>query len=273
LTNEVSNSGIKAGGAASAIDDSAPSNRPTPTLVAESGSYGYGRLKIVNCASLQVGQGEIVVLIGPNGAGKSTLVKGINGQLPLVEGKLTLNGADLARISAQARIRHGVGYVPQLRDVFPTLSVWENLEMGGYILPKASVKDRIEKVLEIFPVLAPMRHRKAGALSGGERKMLAIGRALMAEPSVLILDEPTSNLAPNVAARVINEVIAGLASTGQAVLMIEQRVEMALKVATWAYVLVQGQVRLDAAALTLRETSDLGALFFSGGTSIPPATV
>lgn len=257
----------------STTDDSAPASRPTPTLVAEGVSFGYGPLKIVDRASLQVGQGEIVVLVGPNGAGKSTLVKGIIGQLPLLEGKLTLNGIDLSRTLPQARIRHGVGYVPQLRDVFPTLSVSENLEMGGYILSNASVKSRIDEVLEVFPVLAAMRHRKAGSLSGGERKMLAIARALMAEPSVLILDEPTSNLAPNIAARVINEVIAGLASTGQAVLMIEQRVEMALAAATWGYVLVQGQVRLAGAASTLRETSDLGSLFFSGGVSVPPAGI
>ena len=251
--------------------NSAPADRPTPTLVVEGVSFGYGSLKIVDQASLQVGQGEIVVLIGPNGAGKSTLVKGINGQLPLLEGKLALNGIDLSRTLPQARIRHGVGYVPQLRDVFPTLSVSENLEMGAYILSKTSLKSRTDQVLEVFPVLAAMRHRKAGSLSGGERKMLAIARALMAEPSVLILDEPTSNLAPNIAARVINEVVAGLASTGQAVLMIEQRVEMALAVATWGYVLVQGQVRLAGAASKLRETSDLGSLFFSGGAPVPPA--
>ena len=202
----------------SAMDNSAPGSRPTPTLVVEGVSFGYGQLRIVDSASLQVGQGEIVVLIGPNGAGKSTLVKGIIGQLPLLEGKLTLNGTDLSRTSPQARIRHGVGYVPQLRDVFPTLSVVENLEMGGYILSGESVRARIEEVMEIFPALAAMRHRKAGSLSGGERKMLAIGRALMAEPSVLILDEPTSNLAPNVAARVINEVVTDLVSSGQAVL-------------------------------------------------------
>ena len=255
----------------SAMDNSAPGSRPTPTLVVEGVSFGYGQLRIVDSASLQVGQGEIVVLIGPNGAGKSTLVKGIIGQLPLLEGKLTLNGTDLSRTSPQARIRHGVGYVPQLRDVFPTLSVVENLEMGGYILSGESVRARIEEVMEIFPALAAMRHRKAGSLSGGERKMLAIGRALMAEPSVLILDEPTSNLAPNVAARVINEVVTDLVSSGQAVLMIEQRVEMALAVATWGYVLVQGRMRMAGAASTLREASDLGDLFFSGGMTIPPA--
>jgi ABC-type branched-subunit amino acid transport system ATPase component len=271
LASDVNNSGIIAGGALSAMDNGAPGDRPTPTRVVEGVSFGYGQLKIVDGASLQVGQGEIVVLVGPNGAGKSTLVKGIIGQLPLLEGTLHLNGTDLSRTSSQARIRHGVGYVPQLRDVFPTLSVLENLEMGGYILSHESVKGRIDEVLEIFPALATMRHRKASALSGGERKMLAIGRALMAEPSVLILDEPTSNLAPNIAARVINEIVTDLASSGQAVLMIEQRVDMALAVATWGYVLVQGRMRLAGAASTLREASDLGSLFFSGGMTIPTA--
>ncbi len=255
----------------STSDDSAPASRPAPTLVAEGVSFGYGPLRIVDGASLQVGQGEIVALLGPNGAGKSTLVKGIIGQLPLIEGKLTLNGIDFSKTASQNRCRQGIGYVPQLRDVFPTLSVWENLEMGGYMLSNEAVKGRIQEVLEIFPVLTDMHHRKAGSLSGGERKMLGIARALMAKPSVLILDEPTSNLAPNVAMRVLNEVVSGLASTGQAVLMIEQRVEMALNVATWGYVLIQGQVRLAGPASTLREASELGNLFFTGGTSIPAA--
>ncbi len=271
MTYEVSNSGSEVGGAGALASTGAPTGRPAPTLVVEGVSFGYGPLRIVDGASLQVGQKEIVVLIGPNGAGKSTLVKGIIGQLPLLEGTLSLNDKDISKASAQTRIRHGVGYVPQLRDVFPTLSVLENLEMGGYILPSGSVRARVTEVLEIFPALGAMRQRKAGALSGGERKMLAIGRALMAEPSVLILDEPTSNLAPNIAARVINEIVAGLALAGQAVLMIEQRVEMALAVATWGYVLVQGQIRLTQDATTLRETSDLGSLFFSGGAPIPAA--
>ncbi len=239
--------------------------RPEPCLRAAEVSFGYASLRVVHEASLQVGPGETVVLLGPNGAGKSTLVKGIIGQLPLLSGTLDLNGSDISRTPAQIRVRQGLGYVPQIRDVFPTLSVWENLTMGGYLLARSGIKERAEQVIGDFPALDRLRRRRAGTLSGGERKMLAIARALMAKPSVLILDEPTSNLAPLIAAKVLEEIVASLAGAGQAVLMIEQRVELALQVATYGYVLVQGQMRLDGHAAQLQETEDLSSLFFSGG--------
>jgi ABC-type branched-subunit amino acid transport system ATPase component len=239
--------------------------RPAPLLTADEVSFGYGPLVVADHVSIQVGQGETVVLLGPNGAGKSTLVKGLIGQLPLLSGQLSLNGTDISKLPSQQRVRRGLGYVPQIRDVFSTLSVWENLEMGGYLLPRAAVRDRAEAVIADFPALGRLRKRRAGTLSGGERKMLAIGRALMANPTVLILDEPTSNLAPNVAATVLQEVVARLAAAGQAVLMIEQRVEMALAVASYGYVLVQGQVRLGADAWELRQTDQLSGLFFAAG--------
>jgi len=216
--------------------------------------------------SIQVGPGEIVVLLGPNGAGKSTLVKGVIGQLPLLGGALSLDGSDISKAPSSQRIRLGIGYVPQIRDVFPTLTVWENLGMGGYSLPRSAVRERAEEMLALFPALGRLRRRRADTLSGGERKMLAIGRALMTSPSTLILDEPTSNLAPLVARTVLDEVVARLAASGQAVLMVEQRVKLALDVASFAYVLVQGQVRLARPAEALRESEDeLSELFFSGG--------
>lgn len=250
--------------------DISGSDRPAPHLDADQVSFGYGSLKVVDQVSIQVGKGETVVLLGPNGAGKSTLVKGLIGQLPLRSGSVSLDGSDISNAPAPHRVRLGVGYVPQIRDVFPTLTVWENLGMGGYLLPRNEVNDRAQTVLELFPALEKLRRRKAGTLSGGERKMLAIGRAMMTNPSLLILDEPTSNLAPSVARTVLHEVVTRVGEAGQAVLMVEQRVEMALEVASFGYVLTRGQVRLARSAHELRDSEEkLAELFFSGGTMVP----
>ena len=240
--------------------------RPEPMLRADAVSFGYGSLTIVDEASIDVGASETVVLLGPNGAGKSTLMKGLMGQLPLRSGSVTLADAQIGRAPAQQRVRLGISYVPQIRDVFGPLTVNENLEMGGYLLPRNEVRERVDYVLEIFPALQRMRRRRAATLSGGERKMVAIGRALMTSPKMLILDEPTSNLAPSIAPRRAPEVTSRLAEAGKAVLMVEQRVEMALEVATFGYVLVQGKVRLARDARTLRDSEDeLSQIFFSGG--------
>jgi branched-chain amino acid transport system ATP-binding protein len=229
-------------------------------------SFGYGALTIVDRVSIDVGPGEIVVLLGPNGAGKSTLVKGVIGQLPLLTGAVRLSGEDISRAPAPERVKLGVGYVPQIRDVFSTLTVTENLRTGGYLLSRGEVRDRAEEVLTLFPALARMRRRRAGTLSGGERKMLAIGRALMTHPKLLILDEPTSNLAPAVARMVLEEIVGRVAQAGQAVLMVEQRVELALAVASFGYVMAQGRVRLARGAQELKDSEDeLSQLFFTGG--------
>lgn len=231
-------------------------------------SFGYGSLTIVDRVSIEVGPGEIVVLLGPNGAGKSTLVKGVIGHLPLLTGAVSLNGADISKAPAPERVKLGVGYVPQIRDVFSTLTVWENLRTGGYLLSRSEVHSRAEAVLTLFPALARMRRRRAGTLSGGERKMLAIGRALMMQPSLLIVDEPTSNLAPAVARMVLDEIVGRVAEAGQAVLMVEQRVEMALGVASFGYVMAQGRVRLARQAEALRDSEEeLSHLFFTAGTT------
>jgi branched-chain amino acid transport system ATP-binding protein len=252
--------------------DTFQQERCAPILTADAVSFGYGSLRVVDQVSIQVGPGETVVLLGPNGAGKSTLMKGLIGHLPLLTGALNFDGSDISNTPSSQRVRLGVGYVPQMRDVFSTLSVWENLSMGGYALPRSAVNEQAEAMLSLFPALAKLRRRRAGTLSGGERKMLAIARALMTSPKVLILDEPTSNLAPNIARGVLEDVVARLSAAGQAVLMVEQRVEMALEAATFGYVLVQGQVRLGRPARVLRESGDeLAQLFFRGGTPAPLA--
>lgn len=241
--------------------------------MADEVSFGYGSLTVVDRVSIQVGPGETVVLLGPNGAGKSTLVKGLIGHLPVLAGAVRFESSDISKVSSPQRVRLGVGYVPQTKDVFPTLSVAENLRMGAYAMPRQAVKGRADEVISLFPALERLRRRRAGTLSGGERKMLAIARALMPSPRMLILDEPTSNLAPKIAKDVLEEVVGRLASAGQAVLMVEQRVEMALEVASFGYVLVQGRVRLASPAQSLRESEDeLAELFFRGGAPPVPAT-
>src|SRR5512136_2383752 len=173
---------------------SAEAGRPKAHLEIEDLAAGYGGAAIVNGASAQVGLGEIVTIVGPNGAGKSTLLKAVVGMIPAMSGRVTLAGEDVTNMRANLLARRGLGYVPQVNDVFDTLTVADNLSMGGYLLPRAEVPRRVEAVLAIFPALGRMLKRTASKLSGGERKMLAMARVLMLEPRVLVLDEPTSNL-------------------------------------------------------------------------------
>lgn len=240
-------------------------DRTSPYLSAIGITSGYTKTPIVRDVSIDVGIGEIVLIMGPNGAGKSTLVKALTGKLPLFGGKVTLGGKDISRTKEDERAKLGIGYVPQIGDVFPTLTVMENLEMGGYRWPRREVRHHVDEVLEQFPTLQPLRRRHARALSGGERKTLAIARALVADPTVLILDEPTSNLSPSIAATVLHGVVDRLAASGRAVLLIEQRVALGLGVATWGYVLVAGSTRLAASGTSLRERQDLGSFFLEHG--------
>jgi branched-chain amino acid transport system ATP-binding protein len=236
-----------------------------PFLEVDGVSVGYGKVPIVREASLRVALGEIVLVMGPNGAGKSTLIKAITGQLPLLAGRVALATVDVTRWREEDRVAAGIGYVPQTRDVFAPLTVLENLQMGAYRVRGREVGARLDEVLELFPALAPLRRRTAKTLSGGERKMVAIARGLMADPRLLILDEPTSNLAPQIAASVLEKVVARLAVSGRAVLLIEQRVSLALHVASRGYVLTEGRVRLEGTAEELRTKHDLGALFLGRG--------
>jgi branched-chain amino acid transport system ATP-binding protein len=247
---------------------SAPS-RPEAYLSAQAVSTGYGRTTVVHGASIGVGLGEVALVMGPNGAGKSTLIKAITGHLPLLEGRLSLAGRDISSARPESRAAMGIGYVPQTQDVFGPLTVAENLAMGGYRLPKAEAAARIARLYEQFPRLATLRGRRARTLSGGERKLVAVGRALVAEPKVLILDEPTASLAPLVASQILSDVVAPTAARGHAVLLIEQRVRLALDVASWGYVLREGRVVRDLPAAELRAMPDLSTLFL--GERVPRA--
>lgn len=250
-------------------DIAADSERPEPILSADQIISGYGAVPVIKGVSVRVAPGEVALVIGPNGAGKSTLIKSLNGELDLMSGSVWLGGEDISGLSENQRAARGLGYVPQSRDIFPTLTVAENLQMGGYRLRPREAAARVNEIFGRFPQLARLRGRLAQTLSGGERKLLAIARAMVAEPTTLMLDEPTANLAPAVADLVLDEVVTGLARSGRAVLLIEQRVALALSVATWVYVLVDGTPRFSGLAAEFRALPDQGAVFFAHTAALP----
>jgi len=236
-------------------------DRPEQLLVVEGLVAGYNGAPIVHGVDVSVGLCEIATIVGPNGAGKSTLLKAITGQVDVFDGSVSLDGEPVTGLPGEKLAKRGIGFVPQSKDVFATLTVLENLEMGGYLLPKSQVATRIDEVLGIFPALAEMRTRTASKLSGGERKMLAIARVLMLQPRVVILDEPTSNLSPALARDVLENQVKALAASGSAVLLVEQKAKEALEIGDWAYVLVAGLVHLSEPAAELLAREDIGELF------------
>ena len=244
--------------------------RPTPSLRAEHVTSGYGGVPVIRDVSLAVGPGEIVAVIGPNGAGKSTLLKSLVGILRVTGGRILLGDADVTNHTPEDLARRGVGYVPQVNDIFEPLTVLENLEMGGYLLSTAQIRVRVGEVGNVFPQLPPLLKRRADKLSGGERKMLAIARVLMLDPRVLILDEPTANLAPKLADSLLSEQVKRLAGVGKAVLLVEQRARAALKIADWTSVLVSGQTRLEGRPDELLRRQDFEELFLGAGTTLAP---
>jgi ABC-type branched-subunit amino acid transport system ATPase component len=242
--------------------------RPAPILSAEGITAGYGGVPVIRDVSISVGAGEIVAVIGPNGAGKSTLLKSLVGILRVSTGKILLGADDVTGHAPEDLARRGVGYVPQVQDIFEPLSVKENLEMGGYLLKDAELPVRIKDVCEVFPALTPMMKRRADKLSGGERKMLAIARVLMLDPRVLILDEPTANLAPALADMLLKERVRRLADVGKAVLLVEQRARAALGIADWTLVLVSGMISLEGRPGDLLERPDFEELFLGAGAPV-----
>lgn len=231
-------------------------------------SAGYGGPPVVQDVSLGVARGKVAVVAGPNGAGKSTLVKAIMGQLRVSSGAVRVGGAELTNRPVEHIARHGVGYVPQHQDVFDTLTVTENLELGGYLLRKKERAARIAEVLDLFPPLARMRHRAVGKLSGGERKMVAVGRVLMLRPSVLILDEPTAGLSVPLTKELFEVHIRGLADAGTGVLVVEQKASEALRAADWGYILVSGRVEVSQPAAEILDRPDIGEVFLGGSSSL-----
>lgn len=224
---------------------------------------GYGAQdEILKGVDLAVGKGEIVGIIGPNGAGKSTLLKAIAGLLRLKAGSITLEGRDIAGLPAREISRLGLAYVPQEMNVFPTMSVRENLEIGGYTDPRRAAK-RMDGVLARFPVLAQKRRHAARTLSGGERQMLAMAMALMVEPAVLLLDEPSAGLSPLAAERLF-DAIAQINKDGVAIAMVEQNANEALAIAQRAYILVDGRNSRSGDAKALAADPEIRKLFLGG---------
>ena len=235
------------------------------SLRAQGITGGYGGDPVIRDITVDVTPGQVVSLVGPNGSGKSTLLKSLVGIVRVSSGAVLVGERDVTNQPPEEIARAGVGYVPQVDDVFGPLTVRENLEMGGYLLRKPQVGEHVERVLAVFPRLGSMLGRAAGKLSGGERKMLAMGRVLMINPGVFLLDEPTANLAPKVAAELLDEHVRRLATGGASVLIVEQRARAALAISDLTYVLGGGEVRMEGTPADLAASPDFIESFLGGG--------
>jgi len=224
---------------------------------------GYGGADIIHDCDLTVERGEIAVVVGPNGAGKSTAMKAVFGMLALREGKVTLDGRDITGLAPQDRVPAGMAFVPQNRNVFVSLTVEENLEMGAFIRTDDEIENTKEQVFGLFPILSEKRDQPAGELSGGQRQQVAVGRALMTRPDLLMLDEPTAGVAPIVVDELFDRILE-IARTGVAILMVEQNARQALEIADHGFVLVQGRNRFTDTGEALLANEDVRRSFLGG---------
>tara|TARA_Y100001968_G_scaffold325055_1_gene365683 strand:+ start:542 stop:1246 length:705 start_codon:yes stop_codon:yes gene_type:complete len=231
-------------------------------LSAQNMTGGYDSVDILRDCSISVERGQIAVIVGPNGAGKSTAMKAIFGLIMIKEGSIFLKGEDISMLSPQQRVKKGMAFVPQTENVFTTLTVEENLEMGAY-LRKDNIKPTKDQVFELFPILHEKRNQIAGELSGGQRQQVAVGRALMTNPSVLMLDEPTAGVSPLVTVELFERILA-IKKAGVAVLMVEQNARQALEIADMGYVLVTGENKFQGTGKSLLENAEVRRSFLGG---------
>ena len=220
--------------------------------------YGDGP-DIISSCSITANRGEIVAILGPNGAGKSTAMKAMLGLLKLKSGSVTLNGEDISKINPQDRVKKGISFVPQTRNVFAELTVRENLEIGGF-LTEGSLENKIESIYSLFPILSEKKSQVVGQLSGGQRQQVALGRALMSDPSVLMLDEPTAGVSPIVMDELFEHIIK-VKKTNVAVIMVEQNAKQALSISDRGYVLVTGQNKFEGTGNDLLEDPEVRRSF------------
>ncbi len=240
----------------------------TAVLRLDGVSGGYGETEILHQVSLTVEPGQIVVIVGPNGAGKSTAMKAVFGLLNLTGGMIWLAGEKIANLPPEQVVRRGVCFVPQTANVFPNLSVEENLEMGAYIRDD-DFRPRLREIYAMFPPLKEKRRQAAGTLSGGQRQMVAMGKALMLDPKLLLLDEPTAGLSPKYRGEIF-QTIQDINRTGTPILMVEQNAKQALSIAARGYVLVDGKNRYEGSGAELLADREVAEMFLGGGRTAAP---
>ena len=234
-----------------------------PFLIGDSMTGGYGKgADILHNCTVAVNKGEIAVIVGPNGAGKSTAMKAIFGMLDMHTGSVQIDGEDITNLSPQDRVAKGMAFVPQNQNIFTSLSVEENLEMGAF-LRTDDISETITQVFDLFPILKQKRKQAAGELSGGQRQQVAVGRALMTQPKVLMLDEPTAGVSPIVMDELFDSII-DVAKTGISILMVEQNARQALEIADKGYVLVQGENRFTDTGAKLLADPEVRKSFLGG---------
>jgi len=233
-----------------------------PFFVGENMTGGYGGPDIITSCTINVNKGEIVAILGPNGAGKSTAMKAMLGLLNLKSGKVIIDGKDISKLTPQDRVKEGIAFVPQTRNVFTGLSVQENLEMGAY-LREERFEEIIDEIYELFPILKEKKYQLVGELSGGQRQQVALGRALMIKPSVLMLDEPTAGVSPIVMDELFDHILK-VKKTNVAIIMVEQNAKQALSIADRGYVLVTGVNKFSGTGKELLNDPEVRRSFLGG---------